>query len=203
MTPQPSHRDRWLALFLLLGVLGIVYLLLVHPLWTRPLLEVNSQIASQQERWQRIHAQLQQASQVEQRLQQAQQALAGQPAFMPETSAGLASSRLVKRLEEVTRQVSPDNRSCAISNRSPLPPDASGRFVRIAVQARVQCGMTEWMEMLHLLETGVPRLNIDRLDIIAAPKGTSSGNGLEVSFELSGYLSPGAASPAAKTDHAQ
>ncbi|WP_269790112.1 type II secretion system protein GspM [Stenotrophomonas sp. Iso1] len=203
MTPQPTRRDRWLALGLLLAVIGVVYLVVVHPLWTQPMLAVDAQINSLQERQQRIGIQLQQAPQVAQRLQQAQQALAEQPGFMPEGSAELATSRLVQRLEEAARQASPDNRSCAISDRSPLPADTSGRFVRVAVQARLRCGMNEWMTVLQVLETGAPQLRVDRLDILASAAAPEAGNGLDVSFELSGYLRPGTNVPATELTDAQ
>lgn len=203
MAPQPTRRDRWLALGLLLAVIGVVSLLVVHPLWTQPMLAVDAQIDSLQERQQRIGAQLQQAPQVAQRLQQAQQALAEQPGFMPEGSAELATSRLVQRLEEAARQASPDNRSCAISDRSPLPADTSGRFVRVAVQARLRCGMSEWMTVLQALETGAPQLRVDRLDILASAAAPEAGNGLDVSFELSGYLRPGTTVPATEVTNAQ
>jgi len=193
MAQQPDRRDRWLALGLLAVVLAVVYLLLVHPLWTRPMLELDAQIGSLQERQQRVEQQLRQAPQVAERLQQARQVLAEQPGFMPEGSAELATSRLVQRLEEVARQASPDNRSCAISDRSPLPADTSGRFVRVAVQARLRCGMSEWMQVLQALETGSPQLQIDRLDILSAAGMGEAAGGLDVSFELSGYLPPSVA----------
>ncbi len=190
MAPQPTRRERWLALGLLLAVIGLFYLLLVHPLWTQPMREVAAQISGLQERQQRIDLQLRQAPQVAQRLQQVQQALAGQAGFMPEPSVELATARLVQRLEEAARQASPDNRSCAISDRSPLPADTSGRFVRVAVQARLRCGMAEWMQVLQALESGTPQLRVERLDILASA-GAEGSNGLDVSFELSGFLRPG------------
>ncbi|MCD9085935.1 type II secretion system protein GspM [Stenotrophomonas sp. SY1] len=196
MAPQPTRRDRWLALGLLLAMIGLIYLLLVHPLWTQPLREVDTRIAGLQERQQRIELQLRQAPQVAQRLQQAQALLAEQPGFMPEASAELATSRLVQRLEEAARQASPDNRSCAISDRSPMPADSSGRFVRVAVQARLRCGMAEWMNVLQALESGTPQLRVERLDILASA-ATEGGSGLDVSFELSGYLRPGTATATA------
>lgn len=194
MAPQFSRSDRWLALGLLLAVLGVAYLLVVHPLWTRPWREVNAQITELQARRQRIDAQLQQVPQVKQQLAQVQRALAGQPSFMPEASAELATSRLVQRLEEVARQISPDGRSCAVSDRSPLPADGRERFVRVAVQARLRCGMSEWAALLQRLESGAPQLRVGRLTVLATD-GPGAAHGLEVSFELSGYLRPGMGSP--------
>jgi len=196
MAQLPDRRDRLLAIGLLLAVLAVVYLLLVHPLWTQPMREVEAQIRALQERQQRVQQQLRQAPQVSQRLQQAQQVLADQPGFMPEGSMELATSRLVQRLEEAARQASPDGRSCAISDRSPLPPDTTGRFVRVAVQARLRCGMGEWMQVLQSLETGAPQLQVDRLDILSAAGMGEVTGGLDVSFELSGYLAPSVAAPA-------
>ena len=49
MTPANAERDRWLALGLLLAVLALVYLVLVHPWWTAPMLEVNKGIADSRE----------------------------------------------------------------------------------------------------------------------------------------------------------
>lgn len=193
MALQPTRRDRWLALALLLSALALVYLLLIHPLFTRPLLEVDAQVAALQEREQRIRMQLQQAPQIAQRLQQAQQQLAAQPGFMAEASPELAASALVQRLEQAVRQASPGNRSCAISDRSPLPADRSGRFVRVAIQARLRCGNSELIAVLHALEGGSPYLEIARLDILAqnaaTPPGASVG-GLDAAFELAGYLRP-------------
>ena len=42
---QRADRDRWLALALLLAVLGLLYLLLVHPWFTQPLREADARIA--------------------------------------------------------------------------------------------------------------------------------------------------------------
>ena len=45
--PMPSaRRDRWLALALLLAVLGLAYLLLVHPWFTQPLREIDADVAA-------------------------------------------------------------------------------------------------------------------------------------------------------------
>lgn len=193
MALQPTRRDRWLALALLLATLVLVCLLLVHPLFIAPLREVDAQVAALQERQQRIALQLRQAPQIAQRLQQAQQQLALQPGFMDEISPELAASALVQRLETAVRQASPGNRSCAISDRSPLPADHSGRFVRVAIQARLRCGNRELIAVLHVLESGSPYLEIARLDILAqnasALPGTH-GTALDASFELAGYLHP-------------
>lgn len=193
MALQPRRRDRWLALLLLIAAVSVGYLLLVHPWWTRPLQAVDAEIAVLQARQLRIDAQLHQAPQIAQRLQQAQQVLASRPGFLPQSSPELASSALVQQLQEAVLAASPDNRSCAISNRAPLPVGSPQRFTRVAVLVRLRCGTPELAMLLHTLESGSPRLFVDNLSMVAQPFASAqgeTGTGLDVSFELSGYLRP-------------
>ncbi len=200
MPVQVDKRDRWLALGLLLAVLAISYLVLVHPSWTVPMHEVEVQIQDLRQRELRLRMQLQQAPQVTQRLHQAERELATRPGFLHEASAELASAGLVQRLESAVATASPGNRSCAISNRSPLAADKHrDRFTRVAVQVRLRCGTQELAAVLHALESGTPALFIDNLNVMAQRyqlSPTESGNGLDVAFELAGYLRPSAMSAA-------
>ena len=191
-----AERDRWLALALLLAALGLGYLLLVHSWWTVPMLEVNQDIDASRERELRVRTQLQQAPHVEKQLAAALAQEAQRPGFLLESSAELATAGLVKRLETVVVQASPGNRSCAITNRSPMPQPTRERFERVVVQVRLRCGTPELGAVLHALEIGTPRLFVDNLNVLAqryayvsAMPGGANG-GLDVSFDLYGYLRP-------------
>lgn len=197
MAAQPTRRDRWLALGLLLAVIAVAYLLLVHPWLTRPLLAINADIAAVQERQQRVEAQLAQRGQIATRLGEVQTALEGRPGFLREATAESAAAALSSRLQDAVASASPGNRSCTISNRTPLP-DASREpaFPRVALQVRLRCGVPEMAAVLHTLETGTPRLFVDNLNLLAQrfqQSPSETGTGLDVSFELVGYLRPGAA----------
>ncbi|MGY0557982.1 MULTISPECIES: type II secretion system protein GspM [unclassified Lysobacter] len=186
-------RDRWLALALLLAVLGIVYAVLIHPWWTLPMADANQRIESLQQRELRLRAHLQQAPQVARRLEQVQARQKELPGFLPEANPELATASLIQRLEAVVLQASPGNRSCAITNRSPLDSDNRESYTRVTVQVRLLCGTPELARALDLLESGAPRLFVDNLNILARgrflSRDTSSGaGGLDVSFDLYGYL---------------
>lgn len=195
MAMPPTRRDRWLALGLLLVALVLAYLLLVHPWFTRPLHDINQSITEVQDRQLRVDAQLQQRDAVNKRLQQVQTALAGRPGFLREATAESAAAALSSRLQDAVASASPGNRSCTISNRSPLTdnsPDAT--FPRVALQVRLRCGVPEMAAVLHTLETGSPRLFVGNLNLLAQrfqQSPNESGLGLDVSFELVGYLQPG------------
>lgn len=200
MATLPSaDRDRWLALGLLLAALAIAYALLVHPWWSVPMLEVNGRIDTLKERELRIRSQLAQAPQVNQRLVQARTQLAQRPGFLAEASAELATASLIQRLETAVSEASPGNRSCAITNRSPLESTVRETFTRVVVQVRLRCGNPELAGVLHSLENGSPRLFVGNLNVLAQRMyfvpGTGEDNntndgGLDVSFDLYGYLRP-------------
>ena len=197
-----ADRDRWLALGLLLGVLVVAYFVLVHPWWTVPMQETGRRVAELRERELRARMQLKQAPQVARALAQAQDEQAHVPGFLPENTAELATAGLVQRLQTVVEQASPGNRSCAITNRSPLDDSHPGRFPRVTVQVRLRCGAGEMAAVLHELESGTPRLFVDNLNILAqryffAPgQGGNQSGGLDVSFDLYGYLRPPPTKPA-------
>lgn len=202
----PSDRDRWVALGLLLAALALGYVVLVHPWWTVPMREVNDRIESLRERDLRLRMQIAQAPKVTARLTEVMQLQANEPGFLPESSTELATAGLVQRLETVVAQASPGNRSCAITNRSPLAEPGRERYARVVVQVRLNCGSPELAAVLHSLESGAPRLFVGNLNVLAKryffsagmATGTVGGNrdgGLDVSFDLYGYLRPDATVP--------
>lgn len=201
MAPR-ADRDRWLALALLAAVLGLAYLLLLHPWWTVPMLEAQQRIDALRERELRVRARLQQAPEVQRLLAQAQAQQAGASGFLPEATAELATAGLVQRLETVVAQASPGNAACAITNRAPVnraAPDAV--HVAVGVQVNLQCGMPELAAVLYALESGPPRLFIENFNMLPVRRYVLGANrtegegGTNVSFELVGYLPPVAEVP--------
>ena len=117
--------------------------------------------------------------------------------FLAEPTTELATASLIQKLEQVVGEVSPGNSGCAITNRAPLsgePPP--GRFRRVTVQVRLRCGNGETLAVLHSLESTRPYLFVDALNISSQRYFAIPGNnppqegGLDVSFDLYGYLRP-------------
>ncbi|TXI50311.1 MAG: general secretion pathway protein GspM [Lysobacter sp.] len=196
-----ADRDRWLALGLLAAALLGVYFLAIHPWWTVPMTELGDRIETLQERDARARATLAQAPEIRKRLAAVRAQSARIPGFMNEATPELATSALIQRLETAVLQASPKNRSCAIQNRSPLTETKQERFPRAIVQVRLRCGTPELAMVLHSLESGSPRLFVDNLNVISnrfvfnAEQSGNSG-GLDVNFDLYGYLPATAGAPA-------
>lgn len=189
MSPSTADRDRWLALGLLLAVVALAYAVLIHPWWTVPMQAAQSNLEALQQRELRQRMQLQQAPLIAERLEEVRQQQGASPGFIMEPNAELATASLIQRLETAVAQASPGNRGCAITNRSPLQSDTRERYVRVVVQVRLRCGTPELAAVLHSLESGEPRLFVGNLNVLAQRIHSASG-GLDVSFDLYGYLSP-------------
>lgn len=194
----PTDRDRWLALALLLAVLGLLYLLLVHPLFTVPMRAADARIAELRERDARLRGLLAQRPQIAEALA-SPEAQDGGAGFLAEPTAELAAAALIQRLERVVADASPAGRGCAIVNRTPLGDDApGGRYHRVTVQVRLRCGNAETLAVLHALESARPWLFVDALGITAQRYFAVPGaeqpqqGGLDVGFNLYGYLRPAA-----------
>ena len=197
---RTADRVRWLALALLLAALGLAYLVLVHPWWTVPMLQAQDRIDDLRDRELRVRTRLQQAPDVQRQLEQARARQAGASGFLPEATAELATAGLVQRLETVVARASPGNAACAITNRTPVnraTPEAG--YAAIAVQVHIQCGMPELVAVLHALESGSPRLFVDNYNMlpirryVLGANRTQGNGGVDVTFELVGYLRPVAA----------
>jgi len=202
----PADRDRWLALGLLVAALALAYAVLIHPWWTVPMLAEQQRIEALQEQELRQRMQLKQAPEVQRRLAELRRLGNTRPGFLSETSAELATVGLVQRLETAVSQASPGNRSCAITNRSPITDPTADRYTRVVVQVRLRCGAPELATVLYSLEAGSPRLFVGNLNILAMRNfmptvGGDAGptdSGLDVSFDLYGYLRPNPAAPTGK-----
>ena len=195
-TKTPSARDRWLALALLRVVSGLLWLLL-WPLFGQPLQQANAELAELQTRDARLRSVLGQKTLVEQRLA-ALAARGGGSGFLSEPTAELATAGLIQQLEQVVSEASPGSRGCALVNRTPLGDEAqNGRYRRVTVQVRLRCGNAETLAVLHALQSARPYLFIDGLAItaqryFAVPgSGQPQEGGLDVNFNLYGYLRPG------------
>jgi general secretion pathway protein M len=207
--PAVTERDRWLALALLLGVLAVAYLVLLHPWWTVPMRETGARIEALQQRELRARMQVRQAPEVASLLRDAMGLETRVPVFLPEPNPELATAGLAQRLEAEVARASPGNRACAISNRAPADSAADDpRFPRVTLHVRLRCGNAELATLLHALEGGTPRLFVDNLGIVAQgffefqAQGAQSENGLDVEFDLHGFLAPASVRLPAGAPHA-
>jgi general secretion pathway protein M len=196
MRPIP---DRWRALGLLAMLLAAAYLLLVHWWFTAPMLDLGGQIRDLSAQEISLRAEAAQRPALNRQLTQLQAFEADHPGFLPEASQELASAGLVQRLEQVVATASPNPNACQITARTPAQADATESYVRVIVQVRLRCDMTQLAAVLHDLESNNPQLFIDNLDLLSRRSylvaSPDAGGGMDVSFDLYGYLRSPAGGP--------
>lgn len=189
---RPSLRDRVAALLLLVTALVVVHYGVVAPLWLQPRAELNQALDQVRERERRIESELSQAPAVAAQWDQVRSGMGQVPAFLNETSIEQGAAAMLQLLDAAVLQASPGNAACVVTARTPLPTaPVQERFQRVAVQARLRCGTAPFQTVLYQLESGSPRLRVDNLTVLAqqhAVQPGESGEGLDVSLDLIGYL---------------
>jgi len=183
--------DRWKVLAGAFLALLVAYLLLVHWWFTAPMLAMGSEIDAMRQQEQTFRSESAQRAQLQLKLAQVRQFETGNPGFLPEGSRELASAGLVQRLQAVVASASPNPNSCQITAQTPTDMPTQEPFARVMVQVRLRCGMGELAAVLHALESGSPQLFIDNLDLLSRRSYLATGaegGGLDVSFDLYGYL---------------
>jgi len=194
VAPRPD-AERWRALGIALAVLLLAYLVLLHWWFTAPMLRLGGEIEEMQAQEQQLRSESAQRPKLEQRLAQVRAFEAGNPGFLPEANRELASAGLVQRLQQVVAGASPNPNACQITAQTPTDMPSKEPFPRVMVQVRLRCGMGELAAVLHALESGSPQLFVDNLDVLSRRSYLAAGNeggALDVSFDLFGYLAPGA-----------
>lgn len=188
---QAADRDRWLALGIFGLLLLLIYSLTVHWWWTRPQLQLRSQLIELRDQELRLRMTIEQRDEISRRVAQLQAAEADNPGFLPEASAELATAALVGRLESVVENASPSSDSCQLTQRTPARTRTNERFRRVQIEVRLRCGNQELAAILHALESERPTLFVDNLSILmrrGRGVNASSAGALDVSFALYGYL---------------
>lgn len=187
-----ATADRWRVLGGVSIALLLAYLLLVHWWFTAPMLAMGDDIEAMRTQEQSLRAEIAQRDKLKLKLAQVRTFEAGNPGFLPEASRELASAGLVQRLQSVVAAASANPNNCQITAQTPTDMPTQEPFARVMVQVRLRCGMGELTAVLHALESGSPQLFIDNLDLLSRRSYlTNAGdgaNGLDVSFDLYGYL---------------
>jgi general secretion pathway protein M len=189
MRPVPE-RARILATAGL--VLALAYLVLLHWWWTAPMLAMGDEIAKLRNEELALRMEIAQKPDLERELARVRAFEAGNPGFLPETNKELATAALVQRLESVVAAASPQPGRCQITARTPSEPRTQEPFTRATVQVRLRCGVAELGAVLHSLESGSPQLFVNNLDLLSLSSYMGAGpdgGGVEVGFDLYGYLS--------------
>ena len=187
---MPDQRSsKATALMLLVIAVLLVYLLFFHwfVLRHKAYAEEVSDLREQLGRFKNIAAQREtlQAS-----LGQIRGADSDAALFLAQQTFDEAAAAINSDIGDLVRTEAGD--SCRITSRQPVPSRVQERFQRVTVNVRMRCDAEDFMKILYAMETSVPLMLVDDVNIIkprarrvrnAQPQGE-----LDIRFNVAGYL---------------
>lgn len=193
MQVVPDQKNsKTTAIMLLVIALLLVYLLLFHwfILRHREFAEEIGDLRTQLGRFQVVASQ---HESLQAHLGQIRNSQQDADLFLREAAFDEAAAAMSGRIGELVRSQADD--SCQIVSRQPVRPKAQERFERVTVNVRMRCDAEDFLQVLYGMETGVPLMLVDDLNIIRPRTQRRRRNAavqvqgaLDIRFNVSGYL---------------
>ena len=186
---QNSHLT---AILLLIISMTLVYLLAFH--WFIVLhQDYGSELEGMRGQLARFESVAALRDATEQQLEDIQVSRKDANLFLVQADFNEAAATMSDRLGQMVRtQAEAD---CQIVSRQPVRPRVQERYERVTVNVRMRCQPADLLQIMYRLESEVPMLIVDDLNIIrprarrrVAGQVTSSTESLDIRFNMSGYL---------------
>ncbi|MCW8925802.1 MAG: type II secretion system protein GspM [Xanthomonadales bacterium] len=187
---MPDQRNsKATALMLLAIAVLLVYLVFFHWFVLRHK-EYAEEISDLREQLGRYQVVASQREALQQRLSSIRSSESDTALFFGQPTFDEAAAAMNSSIGDLVRSQAGD--SCVIVSRQPVPSRVQERFEKVTVNVRMRCDAEDFLKVLHGMETGVPLMLVDDVNIIrprarrvsnAAPQGA-----LDIRFNVSGYL---------------
>lgn len=189
----PDQRNsKATALMLLVIALLLVYVLVFHWFVLRHVeyAEEIDDLRSQLNRFQTVAAQRESLQAELGRIRGSQN---DEGLFLVYPSFDEAAASLSGSIGDMVRTQADD--SCQIVSRQPVRPRVQERFQKVTVNVRMRCDAEDFLQVLFSMETTMPLMLVDDLNIIRPRTSRRSRNqqankqgALDIRFNVSGYL---------------
>lgn len=189
----PDQRNsKTTALMLLVIALLLVYLLLFHWFISRhgEYAEEIDDLRTQLVRFQTVASQ---RESLQAQLSQIRSSQTDEGLFFDYPSFDEAAAALSGNIGDMVRTQADD--SCQIVSRQPVRPRVQERFEKVTVNVRMRCDAEDFLQVLYGMETGMPLMLVDDLNVIRPRTSSRSRRqqsrtqgALDIRFNVSGYL---------------
>jgi general secretion pathway protein M len=190
----PDQKNSRLTAILLLAIaLIMVYLLVFHWFFLRHS-EYAGELGDLREQLGRFEAVALLRESSENRLQSIRDSREDASLFLAEADFNEAAAAMSDRLGQMVRTQA--EQDCQIVSRQPVRSRVQERYERVTVNVRMRCQPTDLLQIMYRLESEVPMMLVDELNITRprARRRRTGGNVVEVSesldirFNMSGFL---------------
>ena len=189
----PDQRNSTTTALMLLAIaLLLVYVLLFHWFALRHVVyaEEIDELRSQLVRFQTVASQ---RESLQAQLGQIRSSQNDEGLFFEYPSFDEAAAALSGNIGDMVRTQADD--SCQIVSRQPVRPRVQERFEKVTVNVRMRCDAEEFLQVLYGMETGMPLMLVDDLNVIrprtrsrARRQQAKAQGALDIRFNVSGYL---------------
>lgn len=187
-----QQNSKLTAVLLLVVAVILVYLLMFHWFFKRHG-EYAEEIADLRTQLARFEAVAAQRESLQQRLTAIRESREDASLFLVEGDFNEAAAAMSERLGQMVGTVADED--CKIVSRQPVRPRVQERYERVTVNVRMRCESEDLLQILYRLESEVPMVIVDDLNIIR-PRSRRRVNrnivevaeALDVRFNMSGYL---------------
>lgn len=191
LPPTEAGSNRLTAVLLFMITVILAYLLLFHWFIIRHV-EYGSEISELRSNLERFQKVASQRVVYEEQLADLENRKSDERLFIEGTDFNEAAADMSERFGQIVEMEAED--TCQIVSRQPVKPRMEERFKRVEVNARMRCGIEDFMKVLYSLESSVPLIIADEVTIIK-PRSRSRRNtnsnpatALDIRFNMHGYL---------------
>jgi len=189
----PDQRNsKTTALLLLAIAIIMVYLLVFHWFLMRHR-EYAGELGDLREQLSRFQTVASQRESLQTRLGQISNSQNDADLFLDYPSFDEAAAAMSGGIGEMVRAEADD--SCQIVSRQPVRSRVQERFQKVTVNVRMRCDAEDFLKILYGMETGMPLMLVDDLNIIrprarrtTRGQQTAAQGELDIRFNVSGYL---------------
>lgn len=189
----PDQRSsKTTAIMLLVIALLLVYLLMFHWFFLRHQ-EYAEEIGDLRTQLNRFQSVASQRESLQTRLSQILNQQSDADLFLDYPSFDEAAAAMSSSIGDMVRTQADD--SCQIVSRQPVRARVQERFEKVTVNVRMRCDAEDFLKVLYGMETGMPLMLVDDLNIIRprTRRRTRSNQpetqgALDIRFNVSGYL---------------
>ena len=189
----PDQRNsKTTALLLLAIAIIMVYLLVFHWFVLRHR-EYAGELGDLREQLSRFQTVASQRESLQTRLGRISNSQNDADLFLDYPSFDEAAAAMSGGIGEMVRAEADD--SCQIVSRQPVRSRVQERFQKVTVNVRMRCDAEDFLKILYGMETGMPLMLVDDLNIIrprarrtTRGQQTAAQGELDIRFNVSGYL---------------
>lgn len=184
-----ARNSKATALMLLVIAVLLVYLLFFHWFVLRHK-EYTEEITGLREQLTRFQSVAGQREVLQQRLAQVRSSESDEKLFFAQPTFDEAAAAMNSSIGDLVRSQADD--TCVIVSRQPIPPRVQERFEKVTVNVRMRCDAEDFLKVLYGMETGMPLMLVDDVNIIRPrarrTRGAAPQGALDIRFNVSGYL---------------